>query len=91
MLRDVVVPALKNAGVEWEGYRAFRRGLATNLRALGVDDLTVMEILRHTDVAVARPSHIKRVSQKSVDGMNKLEEEMAKPKKVDVILPVCVG
>jgi len=41
VLRDVVLPALEKAEIEWRGYHAFRRGLATNLRALGVDDLTI--------------------------------------------------
>jgi|SRR5437763_3143350 len=63
VLRDVVFPALKKAEIEWLGYHAFRRGLATNLRALGVDDLTIMETLRHSDVSVTRQNYIKRVSR----------------------------
>ncbi len=34
-------------------------GLATNLRSLGVNDLTILEILRHIDVSVTRGSSIK--------------------------------
>jgi len=34
---------------EWHGFHAFRRGLATNLHALGVDDLTIQRILRHSN------------------------------------------
>jgi hypothetical protein len=79
VLRDVVFPALKNAEIEWLGYHAFRRGLATNLRALGVDDLTISEILRHSDVSVTRNNYIKRVSEKSVEAMNRLEAELRKP------------
>jgi hypothetical protein len=56
ILRDVVLPALEKEEIEWLGYRSFRRGLATNLRALGVDDLTIMEILRHNEVEVTRRS-----------------------------------
>lgn len=33
---------------EWHGWHAFRRGLATNLHALGVDDKTIQAILRHS-------------------------------------------
>ncbi|MGB6776921.1 MAG: tyrosine-type recombinase/integrase [Terriglobales bacterium] len=94
VLRDVVLPALEKAEIEWKGYHAFRRGLATNLRALSVDDLTIMEILRHSDVAVTRDSYIKRVSAKSVEAMDRFEAELAKPpksvpaaKSVDVVLP----
>jgi integrase len=83
VLRDVILPALRKEKIEWLGYHAFRRGLATNLRALGVDDLTIMEILRHNDVAVTRASYIKRVSEKSIEGMGKLEAELvARPKPV---------
>jgi Site-specific recombinase XerD len=86
VLRDVVSPALERAEIEWRGYHAFRRGLATNLRALGVDDLTISEILRHSDVKVTRASYIKRVDEKSVEAMNRFEVELlrdsvAKPKK----------
>jgi integrase len=102
VLRDVVMPALEKAKIEWLGYHAFRRGLATNLRALSVDDLTIMEILRHSDVAVTRASYIKRVSDKSVEGMDRLAAEIAKPtkvthpegkpaKNVDVVLPASIA
>jgi integrase len=77
---------------------AFRRGLATNLRALGVDDLTIMEILRHSDVAVTRASYIKRVNEKSVEAMERLEAELRKPlasvtakgkaRQADAVVPV---
>jgi integrase len=81
ILRDSIFPALEKAEIEWHGYHAFRRGLATNLRALNVDDLTIMEILRHSDVAVTRASYIKRVSAKSVEAMDRLETELRKPGK----------
>ncbi len=76
ILRDVVLPALKQAEIEWRGYHAFRRGLATNLRSLHVDDLTISEILRHSDVKVTRASYIKRVDEKSVEAMGKFEIEL---------------
>jgi integrase len=98
ILRDVILPALKKAKIEWLGYHAFRRGLATNLRALGVDDLTIMEILRHSDVKVTRDSYIKRVSEKAEEAMNRLADEIATPtkvtngtKSVDMVLPVSVA
>jgi len=79
-------------------YRAFRRGLATNLRALNVDDLTISEILRHRDVSVPRATYIKRVDEKSVEAMERLEAEVRKPvqsvaakgktRKADSVVPV---
>jgi integrase len=82
------------AEIAWHGYHAFRRGLATNLRALNVDDLTIMEILRHSDVAVTRASYTKRVDEKSVEAMGRLEAEIRKPvrsvktRKADTVVPV---
>jgi len=32
---------------EWRGWHAFRRGLATTLHALGENDQTIQNILRH--------------------------------------------
>jgi len=77
VLRDVILPALEKTDIQWKGYHAFRRGLATNLRALGVDDLTISEIMRHSDVQVTRRAYIKRVSEKSVEAMSRLEEAVA--------------
>jgi integrase len=81
-LRDVILPALGKAEIEWKGYHAFRRGLATNLRALGCDDLTISEIMRHSDVQITRRAYIKRVSQKSIEAMSRLEEAVALKKPV---------
>lgn len=78
VLRDVVSPALEKAEIAWYGYHAFRRGLATNLRSLGVDDLTIKDILRHSEVEVTRASYIKRVDEKSVEAMERLEAELGR-------------
>ena len=65
------------------------------LRALNVDDLTIMEILRHSDVSVTRGSYIKRVDEKSVEAMDRLEVELRKPvasvrrrAKTDTVAPI---
>ena len=47
---DVVRPALEKAGLNWHGWHAFRRGLATNLHRLGVSDKVIQKILRHANV-----------------------------------------
>jgi integrase len=44
--------------VEWHGWHAFRRGLGSNLNDLGVLDLTIQKILRHSNVATTRKSYI---------------------------------
>jgi integrase len=57
----------------WHGWHAFRRGLATTLYGLGVDDLMVQQILRHGEVAVTRRHYIKTTSEQTVQAMAKLE------------------
>jgi integrase len=44
---------------EWCGWHAFRRGLATTLNRLGVDDSVIQRILRHSNVAVTQASYVK--------------------------------
>jgi integrase len=58
---------------EWHGFHAFRRGLATNLHDLGVDDLTIQRILRHGDVSTTIRCYIKTLPEQSVAAMRKLE------------------
>jgi integrase len=58
---------------EWHGFHSFRRGFATTLYALGVDDLMIQKILRHQDVSVTRERYIKTVTKQSVSAMAKLE------------------
>jgi integrase len=57
----------------WHGWHAFRRGLATNLHDLGVDDKTIQAILRHSNVAVTQACYIKTLPQQSIAAMQKLE------------------
>ncbi len=57
---------------EWHGFHAFRRGLATNLHTLGVDDLQIQRILRHSNVSVKQQCHIKTRDAQSIAAMDKL-------------------
>ena len=57
---------------EWHGFHAFRRGLATNLHALGVDDLTIQRILRHSNVAVTQKCYIKTRDAQSIAAMDQM-------------------
>jgi integrase len=65
------------AGIEWHGWHAFRRGLATNLHRLGVDDKTIQAILRHSNVAVTQACYIKTVSADAVAAMQQLEAALS--------------
>ena len=73
LARDVIRPALKKAGIEWHGWHAFRRGLATNLHQLGVQDKVIQAILRQSDVSVTQRAYIKTVDSDAVAAMQKLE------------------
>jgi integrase len=73
-----MLPVFRAAGIEWRGWHAFRRGLATVLHDLAVDDITIQHILRHSDVSVTRSSYIKTLPQQTVDGMDKVEKAWEK-------------
>ena len=70
---DVIRPALKGQGLQWHGWHAFRRGLATNLHRLGVQDETIQRILRHSNVGVTQNCYIKTVDADVVAAMRSLE------------------
>ena len=56
---------------------AFRRGLATNLHDLGIDDHTIKAILRHSSVTVTQSSYIKSLPKQSVAAMNAFDSSVA--------------
>jgi integrase len=60
----------------WRGWHSFRRGLATNLHAIGVDDLTIQRILRHCNVQVTQQSYIKTLPQQVTDAMDQLSAKV---------------
>jgi integrase len=61
---------------EWQGWHAFRRGLATILHDLGTDDKTIQAILRHSDVSVTQRCYIKTLPAQSIAAMNALESAL---------------
>ena len=60
----------------WHGWHAFRRGLATNLHVLGVDDKTIQAILRHSNIAITQNIYIKSVAELQVSAMDTLSENL---------------
>ena len=61
----------------WHGWHAFRRGLATNLHTLGVDDKTIQAILRHSNVSLTINVYIKSVTESQVNAMDVLEAKFS--------------
>lgn len=72
-----LVPVLSTLGIPWHGWHGFRRGLATNLHDLGVDDQTIQSILRHSNVRITQDSYIRSLPKQAVEGMAKLEAALA--------------
>lgn len=74
LLGDQLLPAFKRAGITfWHGWHGLRRGLATNLYRLGVQDLVIQRILRHSNVAVTQQCYIKASDQASVLALASLD------------------
>jgi integrase len=61
----------------WHGWHAFRRGLATNLHTLGVDDKTIQAILRHSNESLTINVYIKSVTESQVNAMDVLEAKFS--------------
>jgi integrase len=71
LARRVIAPVSK-----WHGWHAFRRGLATNLHALGVDDKTIQAILRHSNIGLTMNVYVKSVNESQVSAMDALSEKL---------------
>jgi integrase len=72
----IIRAALKGSGVEWHGWHAFRRGLATNLYRIGVPARTIQAILRHSNVSTTLAFYVKTSGADAVAAMERLEKEM---------------
>jgi integrase len=79
---------LKEAGIEWEGWHGFRRGLATNLERIGVREAIAAMILRHSNDRVTRKHYIKPPSIEAVSAMQRLSDTLTTMQKPQ-LLPNC--
>jgi hypothetical protein len=69
-----ILPACESANIhQWKGWHGFRRGLATNLHALGVDDLTIHRSFAIATWPTTQKCYIKTLPEQSVAGMHRLE------------------
>jgi integrase len=64
--------------IQWRGWHAFRRGLGTNLNALGADVKIIQGILRHSDVSTTMAFYVKPIAKQSHAAMKKLEKAFKK-------------
>jgi len=73
ILKWQIKPKLKEAGFEWHGWHAFRRGLATNLYQLGVPDKTIQAILRHSNLSTTMNTYVKSAPADAIAAMRSLQ------------------
>ena len=62
LYRRHIMDVMQAAKLTWHGWHAFRRGLASNLSALGVPDNVIQQILRHGDLATTQRAFIARLA-----------------------------
>jgi integrase len=63
-----------NGKVEWLGWHALRRGFATRLHELGVQDRTIQALMRHSSLSVTMKHYVKATPQASRDAMERLNK-----------------
>jgi integrase len=61
---------------KWRGWHAARRGLASNLYALGVPEKVIQQILRHANVSTTSTYYIKTASDQVTSAMEKLQQAL---------------
>ena len=66
----------------WQGWHAFRRGLATNLHTLGVAAKDIQAILRHSTIGLTQNAYIKSVNESQVSALDSLSESLKYAKRV---------
>lgn len=74
LAQRVIRPVVEAAGIKWHGWHALRRGIASNLYALGASDKVVQRILRHSKPQVTKERYIQAFDADVIEGMGKLEQ-----------------
>ena len=78
LARRVIAPKLRENGIKWAGWHAFRRGLATNLYAIKTAENIIQDICRHADIKITRAHYIKPSTTTSQPAMRKLVKAFEK-------------
>lgn len=69
--RDTRIP-------EWHGFHAGRRGLGSNLYRLGIHELVIQKILRHSNVSTTTSYYIKSTASDVTEAMAQFEQNLPK-------------
>ncbi len=78
----VIKPALAKAALaneedellEWRGWHAFRRSLASNLYSCGVSPKVTQAILRHSDIGTTLDFYVQTPDKESREALQKIED-----------------
>jgi len=72
----VIKPAFEKSSfkIEWHGWHAFRRGLASNLYDLGVQPKVIQAILRHSDIGTTLQYYVQTPTEESREALAKIED-----------------
>ncbi len=58
----------------WKGWHAFRRGLASNLYALGVQPKVIQAILRHSDIGTTLSYYVQTPDEDTREALQQIED-----------------
>jgi integrase len=75
----VIRPAIERKGVDltWKGWHAFRRGLASNLYAIGVSPKIIQAVLRHKDIGTTLQFYVTTDDEESRAALRRIEDGIA--------------
>jgi hypothetical protein len=76
LAQNVIRPAIGAIGLPWYGWHGFRRGVASNLYALGADDKVVQRILRHAKPHVTKERYIKAFDLAVLEAMRRMQASL---------------
>lgn len=76
VVRRMIRPALEAIDLPWHGWHAFRRGLASNLYAMGASDKVVQRILRHSRPHVTKERYIKVFDRTVLEAAEKMQKRI---------------
>ena len=79
--RRVIRPALESVNLPWYGWHAFRRGLASNLYAMGAQNKVVQRLLRHSKPHLTRDGYIKVFDRTLLDAVEKVQRRIEELKR----------
>jgi hypothetical protein len=73
LAKRTVRPLLMKAGLQWHGWYALRRGIATIVNAVEKDAMAAKGLLRHSSVTTTQKHYIKEVPEVTLRAMEKVE------------------